>query len=53
MKVMIYVIHLLVVLSTWLPEESHAEIDVVLAVADMLPSVLEQPDDSFADDMEE
>lgn len=32
---------------TWFAEESHTEIDVVLAVTDVLPAVLQQPHHSL------
>ena len=37
---------------TRLPEESHAKIDVIFPVADVLSAVLEQSHHSFTDDME-
>lgn len=40
-------------MPTWLPEESHAEIDVVLAVTDVLPAVLQESNHSLADNVEE
>ena len=38
---------------TWFAEESHTEIDVVLAVTDVLPAVLQQPHHSLTYNVEE
>ena len=38
---------------TWFSEESHAEVDVVLSIADVLTSVLQKPYDALAHDVKE
>ena len=38
---------------TWFSQESHTEVDVVLAIADVLTSIFQKSYDALANDMEE